>query len=86
MDIMADDLKGYIFNLPTSGEVEISATIPRLELNAGKYMLSIIAISQDQMNVLCRHDNSAFIQVEAATASGAHYLAAADWSVEVCNS
>ena len=86
MDIMADDLKGYIFSLPTSGEVEISATIPRLELNAGKYMLSIIAISQDQMNVLCRHDNSAFIQVEAATASGAHYLAAADWSVEVCNS
>lgn len=83
MDVMAADLKGYVFDVPAAGELEITATIPRVELNAGKYMVSLIAISEDQMNVLCRHDNAAFVQVAAATASGAHVLAAAEWSLAV---
>ena len=65
--------------ISASGIVEVTARVPRLELNAGKYAVSVIAITEDQSRVLCRHDNAAYVQVEAATASGAHVLAAADW-------
>lgn len=81
MDIMAGDLKGHVFELPSAGELEITARIPRVDLNAGKYTVSAIAISEDQMNVLCRHDNAAYLQVEADSASGAYVLTSADWSV-----
>jgi lipopolysaccharide transport system ATP-binding protein len=81
IDVMGDDLKGYAFDCPRSGEVEITATIPRIELKAGKYMMSVIAISESQMTVFCRHDNAAYLQVEAASASGAHFLQVAEWSL-----
>jgi lipopolysaccharide transport system ATP-binding protein len=80
LDIMTAELAGFRVAVQPVGEIEVTAAIPRLELNSGKYSLSVIVISEDQAKVYCRHDNAAFIQVEAAAASGAHVLAAAEWS------
>lgn len=82
MDIMSDELAGYPIEFPSSGTVEVSAVIPRTELNGGKYMLSVIAAARDYSRIFCRHDNAAYLQVDAATASGAHFLSVAGWSVE----
>jgi lipopolysaccharide transport system ATP-binding protein len=84
MDIMTNELSGFLVTLPPSGEIEVSAVIPQLELNSGKYSLSVIVVSDDQSKVYCRHDNAAFIQVAAAAASGAHVLAAAEWATSGC--
>lgn len=81
LDIMTDELAGYEVAVPPGGTVEVSAVVPKLELNSGKYSLSVIVVSGDQSRVYCRHDNAAFIRVSAAAASGAHVLAAAEWSV-----
>jgi lipopolysaccharide transport system ATP-binding protein len=81
VDIVADELTGYHFDFPASGEVEVTARVPRLELNAGKYTLSVIAESQDHDRTYCRYDNAAYLQVLAATTSGAHVLSVADWSM-----
>ena len=86
IDIMGNDLKGYLFERSSSGEVKITATIPKIELKAGKYMMSVIVISENQMHVLCRHDNAAYLQVHAASASGAHLLQVAEWSMARCDS
>lgn len=81
MDIMGEELAGYAFDVPDSGEVEVTAVIPRTELNAGKYTLSVIAASPDYALTYCRHDNAAYVQVEAGSASGAQILSVADWSM-----
>jgi lipopolysaccharide transport system ATP-binding protein len=86
IDVMGSDLKGYLFDFPDSGELEISAWVPKVELKAGKYMLSVIAVSENQLNVFCRHDNAAYLQVQAASASGAHFIQVAEWSLNPCDS
>ena len=83
LDIMTTELAGFRVEFPVTGEIEVTAVIPQLGLNTGKYSLSVIVIAEDQGKVYCRHDNAAFIQVEAAAASGAHVLAAAEWSVAI---
>jgi Wzt C-terminal domain len=81
MDIMTDELTGYLFPIPPSGAVELTAFIPRIELGTGIYALSVIAISADKSRVFCRHDNAAYVQVTAPTASGAQVLPVAEWNV-----
>ena len=85
MDIVADDLRGHLVETPASGVVEVSAVIPRLEINAGKYSLSVIAVSKDQDMVPCRYDNALFLQINAACASGAFVLAVAHWNAATPN-
>jgi lipopolysaccharide transport system ATP-binding protein len=79
LDVMGEALAGHRFEFSLSGATEVAATIPRIEINSGKYAVSVIAISADESRVLCRHDNAAYVQVEAATASGAHVLSIAQW-------
>jgi lipopolysaccharide transport system ATP-binding protein len=81
LDIMGKDLCGYSFDVPSSGQLKIRATVPHLDLNSGKYSLSVIASSTDLTRTLCRHDNAAYIQVDAAADSGAHVLSVARWTV-----
>jgi len=81
LDILSDDLHGYVFEIPDSGEVELAASVSSLGLNAGKYSVSAIAISNDEKVVFFRHDNAVFIQVNASSSSGASVLAKASWQV-----
>jgi hypothetical protein len=80
MDVMADGLAGYSFEFPSSGIIDISAVIPRTELNAGKYTLSVIAASPDYAVTYCRHDNAAYVQIDAGSTSGAQILSVAEWT------
>ena len=80
IDVMGGDLAGYQFNFPATGSATIQATIPRAELNSGKYSLSVIVTSPDNSRVYCRHDNAAYIQVDASSGSGAHILSVAQWN------
>ncbi len=79
MDVMNDQLAGYVVDVPESGLVEVSAQIPRMELNAGKYTISVMANAPDLTRSMCRHDNVAYLQIEAAAASGAHILSVGNW-------
>jgi lipopolysaccharide transport system ATP-binding protein len=81
MDVVGHDLAGYPFASSHDGEVEIATSIPCINLNAGKYTLSVIVNSEDPSRVLCRHDGAAMVSVRAASGSGAHCLVATDWSV-----
>jgi lipopolysaccharide transport system ATP-binding protein len=82
MDVMSDELAGYAFEFPPSGVIEISATLPRTELNAGKYSLSVIVVSPDYALAYCRHDNAAYIQIDAGSTSGAHILSIGEWTLK----
>jgi lipopolysaccharide transport system ATP-binding protein len=80
LDILCDTLDGYAVNVPDPGVIDISAHVPRLELNGGKYSISVIAASLDYSRIYCRHDNAAYLHVTAASASGAHVLSVAEWT------
>jgi len=82
IDIMGEDLLGFHFNVPLGGKVVVEARIGRLELNSGKYSLSIIVNCENQRRTYCQYDNAAFIQIDAATDSGANVLPSACWSVD----
>lgn len=81
IDVMGSDLKGHRVDLPSSGTVEVTAMLPNIELKAGRYMLSVIVVGNNQLTVYCRHDNAAHIDVRAASASGAQFLLPAEWTV-----
>ena len=81
MDVMADQLSGHRFDFPGSGRTTVTASVPATELNSGQYSLSVIVSAPDYDRVYCRHDNAAYIQIDASTASGAHVLSIARWNV-----
>jgi lipopolysaccharide transport system ATP-binding protein len=81
MDVLADDLAGHEIKFPASGITTVTATLPSTELNAGHYSLSVIVSTPNHDRVYCRHDNAAYIQIDAGTASGAHVLSIARWQV-----
>jgi lipopolysaccharide transport system ATP-binding protein len=80
VDVMGEDLKGHLIDLSEAREVEVSARIPKMDLKAGRYMLSVIVVAENQLTVLCRYDNAAYLDVRASSASGAHFLLKADWT------
>ena len=80
MDVMTSDLTGYDVEVPESGEVEVAAVLARTEINGGQYTLSVIASSLDYQRTYCRHDNAAYLQIDAATASGANMITVAQWN------
>ena len=82
MEIMDHDLAGYRFEVPEEGIVEVSADVAMTGLNAGKYSLSVISATSDYSRVMCRHDNAAYVQVEAGSPSGAHVLSVAEWAAK----
>jgi lipopolysaccharide transport system ATP-binding protein len=81
LELMGANLEGHLFNL-AKDSVDVTARIPRMELNSGKYSLSVIAVSADYSQLLCRHDNVAYLQVDAKVPSGAHSISIADWSID----
>lgn len=81
LEIMGDELIGHEFEVSELGIATVSATIPTVQLNAGKYTLSVISASTDYSRVFCRHDNAAHLQIEAGSPSGAHVLNVANWAV-----
>jgi lipopolysaccharide transport system ATP-binding protein len=80
LDVMTEELTGFAASVPASGRLEVRAALPRLELNSGKYTVSIMVNTPDFTRSLCRHDNAAYLQVDAAAASGAHVLSAGRWT------
>jgi len=80
MDVMTDQLMAFPFEVESSSEALIMARLSRVNLNAGKYNLSVIVLSED-MKVLCRHDGAVAVNVTAHCASGANVILAADWAV-----
>jgi hypothetical protein len=85
MDVMNEELAGHPFQFPSTGRTRITATLPRTELNAGQYSLSVIVSAPEYDRVYCRHDNAAYIQIDAGTASGAHVLSIAKWKTSTSN-
>ena len=79
LDVMGADLAGFLFEVPQDGLVCLRAKMNRLLLNAGKYNLSVIVLSNDQ-KVLCRHDNTLAINIVAVCASGASLILPAEWT------
>ena len=79
IDVLCETLDGYALDVPDSGIVSVEARIPKLEINGGKYSISVIAASLDYSRIYCRHDNAAYLEVTAASASGAHVLSVAEW-------
>jgi len=82
LDVVASNLEGTYIDLAGARRASVSAYVRQTELNSGKYSLSVIAEAQDHTRTFCRHDNAAYIQVNAETTSGAHSLTVAEWSHE----
>lgn len=80
LELMGDGLEGHLFD-SSRKSIDVTAMVPRLELNSGKYSLSVIIVSADYGQLLCRHDNVAYLQVDAKAPSGAHAISVADWSI-----
>ncbi len=80
LDVLAGNLEGTYIDLTESRLMQVTAFVSQTELNGGKYTLSVIAEARDHARTYCRHDNAAYLQVDAETTSGAHSLTVADWS------
>jgi lipopolysaccharide transport system ATP-binding protein len=85
LDVMSDGLKAFIVRPGEAPLTEVTAAIDRLELNAGRYSISVMSSSVDGSRAYCRHDNVAFVQVTAGAASGAHSLAVGSWAARSVN-
>jgi lipopolysaccharide transport system ATP-binding protein len=80
MEFMTSSLSGFQFEFDDAGSATIQARVNRLELGPGKYAVSIVITNDDHSRVYCRHDNLAFVNIEADSPSGAAVLAVADWN------
>ena len=80
MDVMTDKLLSFPFDVDKNGQAIIRARLPKVNLNAGKYNLSVIVLSKD-LKILCRHDGAVAVNVTAHCASGANVILAAEWAV-----
>jgi hypothetical protein len=80
MDVMDPHLKAYPFDIPESRGATVTCQIDSLNLNAGKYSMSVIVLSDDLQRTLCQYDNISYVQITAASTSGAHVLAIAKWN------
>jgi lipopolysaccharide transport system ATP-binding protein len=80
MDVMTDELLSFPFNVDNNSQAIIRARLPKVNLNAGKYNLSVIVLSRE-LKVLCRHDGAVAVNVTAHCASGANVILAAEWAV-----
>jgi lipopolysaccharide transport system ATP-binding protein len=79
MDIMDDDLQAFRFQTQDDGRATIHVRLQGVNLNAGKYNLTVIVLSDDG-RLLCRHDGAVALNIAAHCASGAHVVHVADWS------
>lgn len=80
VELLTSSLSGFQFEFDESGTARIQAKLNRLELGPGKYSLTIVITNKENSRVYCRHDNLAFVDVVAASSSGAVLLAVADWA------
>lgn len=80
LELMGDGLEGHLFD-SSRKSIDVTAMVSQLELNSGKYSLSVIIVSADYGQLLCRHDNVAYLQVDAKAPSGAYAITVADWSI-----
>lgn len=78
MDVMTEKLEGFNFQTDGDGLARVSASLGAILLNAGKYNVSVIVLSED-LKVLCRHDNAIQVTVVAKCASGACTILPANW-------
>ena len=65
MDVMTEKLMAFPFEVESSGQALITARLPKVNLNAGKYNLSVIVLSEE-MKVLCRHEPASMLSKAAA--------------------
>ena len=79
MDVMTEDLLSFPFDVDRNGQALIKARLPKVNLNTGKYNVSVIVLSKN-LKVLCRHDGAVAVNVTANCASGASVILAADWT------
>lgn len=80
LDVMGDGLKAFLMDVPSTRIADVAVGVKRLELNAGRYNVSVMCNSMDGTRSYCRYDNAATLHVEAGAASGAHVLAIGEWS------
>jgi lipopolysaccharide transport system ATP-binding protein len=78
MDVMTKELNGFSFIVDENGRGTVTARLCQVLLNAGKYNVSVIILSDD-LTVLCRHDNAVTVTVAANCASGASVIFPAEW-------
>lgn len=81
MDVMDQELSGFLVDAQGREVVTVEAHIPTLDLNSGKYMLSLHLNSADLKETHLRHDSFAFFVVGAPAASSAITLKRANWQV-----
>lgn len=79
MELMTRELLGYPFKPPSSGDIEITAHVPKSELNSGRYSLSVIVTDEAHTCILCNYTNAAFLRVDGNSPSGAHVISIAEW-------
>jgi lipopolysaccharide transport system ATP-binding protein len=81
MDVLNENLAGFEVTFDTSDTLDVTAQVRFSPLNGGLYNISVIVASLDYDRIYCRHDNAAYLQVDAPTTSGAHMLEVAEWHV-----
>lgn len=79
LEMMTDQLLGYLFEFDSQLRARIRVKLPRMELGPGQYSLSVIATNPNHSLVHCRHDSIADVKVIAGSPSGASVLAVCDW-------
>ncbi len=65
-----------------SGACRVSATIAGLQLNSGRYYVSVIVLSPDGMTSYAQVDQAIELRVSSNHGSGSSVLWAGDWAVE----
>lgn len=81
MDVLDSEFLGQPIKRNAKNEANVSVTIPKIPLNAGKHTISVIVNASDLSRNYCRHDKAGIINISAHSPSGAHVLMPVEWNI-----
>ncbi|MEO8577533.1 MAG: hypothetical protein ABI556_12565 [Gemmatimonadales bacterium] len=82
IEVMGEDLRRVAIRPDADGRCRVTATIVGMQLNSGRFGITVIVLSPDGMRTLCHVDQALELRVTSNLGSGSSLLWPGSWTVE----
>lgn len=79
IDVLGPMIRRFPISPGPARKAKIRATLASLQLNSGRFSLSVVLLSPDGKTVHCRLDRAAQFLVRSNSGSACHFTMLADW-------
>ena len=81
LDLVADTMTNYMIEMNGRGWCDVEAVLDRVQLNTGRYTMTIQVMDESMIRIHGRADNVGRIVVKAPYPTGANQIAVGRWTV-----